>query len=466
MQNFEVNQIQILYNLPIGCGQFTKVYQAIDLSNEQIIACKEILINSNIPTTLIENELQVLANNQGDHIIKYYGCQQKNNKMCIFMEYSKYGDLAKYLEEFEYSLQIEEILKIFRQILEGYKILFENNVIHRDLKLENILIFGDSVKITDFGTAKYVHPFNSIEQSLQGTLGYFSPQLVFTNENEAYKYTYKTDIFSLGVLLFHMIYGRFPWKCQTFNYIQLQDEYEQVQQVGGIANYINFKPINQFVFLDKDIQECIISMLEFREEDRISFQDLYNHKIFQKLDYFNEKSKRQSFQFSGLATIDTSENENLQIQKGQIKLGSTVIENVSHILTESTITDKLESFNVGDRQTKKINLVCKYFHYNLKFCQMAWNILKLLDLINDHLLEQGLMQDKLDLLYFYLIKIKLIKLEELQNQIQFYDLLPQIIQKKIQVKKDYQNILNSPQMQEIKKLETCTYLGLESSISN
>ncbi|KAL4445241.1 hypothetical protein ABPG74_022054 [Tetrahymena malaccensis] len=413
MQNFEVNQVQILYDKPIGCGQFTKVYQAIDLKNKQTIACKEILTNSYIPAASIENELQVLASNQGSHIIKYYGCQQNKNKVCIFMEYSKYGDLAKYLEEFEYSLQIEEILKIFRQVLEGYKILFENNVIHRDLKLENILVFGDIVKITDFGTAKYIHPFNSIEQSLQGTLGYFSPQLLSNQENGTYKYTYKTDIFSLGVLLFHMIYGTFPWKCQNFNFMQLQDEYEQVLQVGGIINYIIFKPVNQFDILDKDIKQCIISMLEFREEDRISFEDLYNHKIFLKLDQFNDKSKRQSIQFSGLAVIDTQENQDFQAQKVQIQVGSTIIENISQVLTET------------------------------------WNIVKLLDQINDHLLEQGIMQDKIDLLYFYLIKIKMTKLQELENQVQLYEFLPQFIKNKIQGKKYFQSIINSSQIQEI-----------------
>lgn len=81
----------------------------------------------------------------------------------------------------------------------------KNGVIHRDLKPENILLRDDVLKIADFGFAKHSEN-NSFLRTIVGTPAYMAPQIL--NEE---KYTYKCDIWSLGVITYEMMVGKIPW---------------------------------------------------------------------------------------------------------------------------------------------------------------------------------------------------------------------------------------------------------------
>jgi serine/threonine protein kinase len=91
------------------------------------------------------------------------------------------------------------------QILNGFGELVKNGVIHRDLKPENILIKDDTLKIADFGFAK-LSENNSYLKTLVGTPAYMAPQILLEQ-----KYTYKCDIWSLGVIAYEMMVGKIPW---------------------------------------------------------------------------------------------------------------------------------------------------------------------------------------------------------------------------------------------------------------
>jgi serine/threonine protein kinase len=81
-------------------------------------------------------------------------------------------------------------------ILNGFGELVKKGVIHRDLKPENILIKQDIIKIADFGLAK-LSQNNSFQKTFVGTMGYMPPQILLGQ-----KYTYKCDIWSLGVITY------------------------------------------------------------------------------------------------------------------------------------------------------------------------------------------------------------------------------------------------------------------------
>ena len=108
-------------------------------------------------------------------------------------------------------LEEKRAIKIFIQIVQGISYCQSKNICHRDIKLENILLVNDDVvKIIDFGFAVKASKEN-YQKLFCGTPSYMAPEIV---NKEKYIAQY-SDIWSLGVLFYAMLYGRFPFKAKT-----------------------------------------------------------------------------------------------------------------------------------------------------------------------------------------------------------------------------------------------------------
>jgi len=93
------------------------------------------------------------------------------------------------------------------QLLNGFKDLYENNIVHRDFKPGNVLVNNGILKIADFGMSKPVFYKSELMSEFVGTLCTSSPQVRYKED-----YTMKCDIYSLGVVYYWMIYGKYPFK--------------------------------------------------------------------------------------------------------------------------------------------------------------------------------------------------------------------------------------------------------------
>ncbi|KAI8149822.1 hypothetical protein BJV82DRAFT_503267 [Fennellomyces sp. T-0311] len=206
----------------IGAGTFGSVYLAINLDTSSVMAVKEIRFpDSNSLSALhkaIKEEMKVMEMLNHANIVQYYGMEVHRDKVYIFMEYCENGSLGSLLD---HGGRIEDevyIVKYAYELLSGLKYLHGNNIVHRDIKPDNILIdYQGQLKLSDFGAAKILAKgqktmgrttMNMNVNSLAGTPMYMAPEVI-TGGDTGRKGS--MDIWSLGCCIVQMATGRRPW---------------------------------------------------------------------------------------------------------------------------------------------------------------------------------------------------------------------------------------------------------------
>lgn len=119
-----------------------------------------------------------------------------SNNFYFVYEYCNGGTLEHKLKQ-ETQLPEREALKIFRQLLEAFKVLNKYNIMHRDLKPDNIFFHNNNLKLGDFGFCKTLGKADDMASTMLGSPIYMAPEVL---KGEAY--TSKADIWSLGVVLY------------------------------------------------------------------------------------------------------------------------------------------------------------------------------------------------------------------------------------------------------------------------
>ena len=207
----------------IGKGGYSEVYKAYDTYNHKFIACKLIQLNENWPQEIKQSYIKhtirenlILQNLNHKKIVKLYDTLEINdNAFCNILEYCSGPDLSLYIRKNGGSIS-EQIAKIIiTQILQA--LIYLNNltkkIIHYDLKPENILFDSDmNIKITDFGLAKIIEPnteFVQLTSQGVGTYWYLPPECF--EENKNIEINSKVDIWSLGVILYEIIFNKKPF---------------------------------------------------------------------------------------------------------------------------------------------------------------------------------------------------------------------------------------------------------------
>eukprot|EP00906_Rhabdomonas_costata_P010468 RCo014691 len=209
----------------LGQGSSGRVYLGI-LSGRLVghfVAVKVIELSSLTEPSQISKlaaEITLMKEYQHPNIVQYYGCElnRQDNTLCIFMEYTPGGSISSLIMKSE-SGRIEdpELIRHFtRQILEGLAYLHANNIIHRDIKGDNILVTNHGlVKVADFGCSKKVGEVASGvsratgAKSFVGTPFWMAPEVI---TDEQVGYGPKCDIWSLGCTVVEMLTGRPPWQ--------------------------------------------------------------------------------------------------------------------------------------------------------------------------------------------------------------------------------------------------------------
>jgi len=206
----------------IGEGGSGKVYKIID-EGLQILALKKIKTSKYDQDTLHNclNEISILKTlMHRPRVVQIKNADISFNKgfVLIVLEFGD-SDFEKIIRKEKKGIKDTDLLKFFwKQTLEAVQTIHEERIIHGDLKPSNFLIINQSIKIIDFGTARQIQKnTTNVTRSLRiGTLNYMSPEAMVDisiekEEKNCFKISRSSDIWSLGCILYQMVYGNPPF---------------------------------------------------------------------------------------------------------------------------------------------------------------------------------------------------------------------------------------------------------------
>lgn len=245
----------------LGEGAFSEVFLATSIENGDKVAIKRIhkLTKDDLWTTrkgAQKEELRLLALLNHPKIIKLRECFETRDKLYIVQEYCAGGNLSDLIrrEKKEGGLSEDRVKNIFIQLLQAVNYLHSLNIVHRDIKSENVLLkerYTDDIRLLDFGLSRLM-PRAELLMTSVGTLDYKAPEVCLRKP-----YGAACDCWSLGVVLYEMLSGELP--C-----LFTSDE----SVVAFANNGVDFSQGNKWNDVSEEAKDLIRHLLVLEPEKR------------------------------------------------------------------------------------------------------------------------------------------------------------------------------------------------------
>ena len=343
-----------------------------------------------------EYNIMKICSNNNNNSVKCYEYFNNEDNFVIIMELCDQNLsqlLNKKFDEEEKGFSSEEIYEIMNQLNNTFQIMYKNKIIHRDLKLENILIkYNDeehknyTIKLTDYGCSKRLLSLSrNYNNTFVGTLVYMAPEILKREE-----YNYKCDLWSIGIIIYRLIYDKSPYLGEKEN--------ELINNIDIYGNAL-------IKIENKDLEDLVKKLLEKDPSKRIKWDEYFKHIFFKpkskniiKLIYYVEKEdevknefgrcidgKDGKFNIFGYKFVENNKNNiDLRINGKKQELVSEYKlnkgENVIEILIKNKLTN-LESMFFDCTKLKNIEEL-KYLDTKEvnNFYRMFWGCSPLSDI--------------------------------------------------------------------------------------
>ena len=261
----------------IGSGSFGEVYRGIEVKTGMKVAVKRIrkkvlYENGKYLLKAYYREIDIMKKCACENSIKFIKDFQTQNNFNIIMELCD-TDLLCYLYERQKPFSVDEIRDTFAQLNNAFRKMSKNNILHRDLKLGNILItFTDeskthfTPKLSDYGFSKELNNYNYAACTHLGTPATMAPEIMMNRP-----YDEKSDLWSVGVMIYQLYYKEVPYEGNSENEI--------------LQKITSNKPFRQPE--DPNLKDVINKLLVVNPQNRISWNEYFNHPFFANSKYYH-----------------------------------------------------------------------------------------------------------------------------------------------------------------------------------
>lgn len=247
----------------LGRGAFGKVNLGVHILTGKTVAIKSFKLNDKEINSIrrrLHLETQLMKTLNHLNVLKMYETFETTNYLMIVVEFISGGDLLSFLRK--RNKVSEPVAKfLFKQLMEGLKYMHSQGIIHRDVKLDNILLDADSsIKLCDLGVSKLIKQGEIMTEQC-GTPAYIAPEII---SGEGYS-GFGADMWSAGVVLYALLSGTMPFKANNMN---------DLQNLIISSNYSEIKEVS------KDASNLINELLELDPKKRLTADQALRHPFF------------------------------------------------------------------------------------------------------------------------------------------------------------------------------------------
>lgn len=264
IEDWEIPPNEILVGQTVGSGSFGTVYKA---HWHGPVAVKT--LNVKIPTAAqlqaFKNEVAVLRKTRHVNILLFMGCVSKP-QLAIVTQWCEGSSLYKHLHVFETKFELFTLIEIGRQTAQGMDYLHAKNIIHRDLKSNNIFLHDDlTVKIGDFGLATAKTRWSGSQQFHQptGSILWMAPEVIRMQEDNPY--SFQSDVYAFGIVEYELLSGQLP-----YSHVNNKDQILFMVGRGYLRPDLNKLRQDTPKALRRLVEDCI----KFNREDRPLFRQI------------------------------------------------------------------------------------------------------------------------------------------------------------------------------------------------